>query len=178
MRQHTARVYADAGSVALHAILLMAIACARENDAPAAVDSARRDAQVAPVAGRADTVAAHAVTWNVASVERQLRAVGLLPTGTREVVRQPFLSVPGIVFRMPGADVQAFFYADAVAVARDAGPIDTTRVAPPTMMIEWRKRPHLVTDNNLLAIILTDDQRLAARIQGALRASKERHERQ
>jgi hypothetical protein len=45
-------------------------------------------------------------------------------------------------------------------------------------MIEWRKRPHLVTDNNLLAIILTDDQRLAARIQGALRASKERHERQ
>jgi hypothetical protein len=178
MRQHTARVYAGAGSVALHAILLMAIACARENDAPAAVDSARRDAQVAPVAGRADTVAAHAVTWNVASVERQLRAVGLLPTGTREVVRQPFLSVPGIVFRMPGADVQAFFYADAVAVARDAGPIDTTRVAPPTMMIEWRKRPHLVTDNNLLAIILTDDQRLAARIQGALRASKERHERQ
>ena len=156
----------------------MTIACARENGAPAAADSARRDTAVTPVAGHADTIAAHAVTWDVASVERQLRAAGLAPTGTREVVRQPFLSVPGVVLRLPGADLQAYFYADAGAVARDAGPIDTTRVAPPIVMIEWRQRPRLVTDNNLLAIVLTDDERLAGRIRAALVASKNPHERQ
>lgn len=81
-------------------------------------------------------------------------------------------------FSVPGADVQAYVYADAGAVARDAGPIDTARVAPPTMMIAWRQRPHLVTDNNLLAIVLTDDEQLAARIRAALRASKQPHDRQ
>ena len=156
----------------------MAIACARENHAPAAADSARHKGDVTPVAGRADTVAAHAVTWDAATVEGQLRGAGLTPMGTREIVRQSFLSVPGVVFRIPGADVQAYVYGDAGAVARDAGPIDTTRVAPPTMMIEWRMRPHLVTDNNLLAIVLTDDERLAARIRTALRASKKQHDRQ
>ena len=156
----------------------MAIGCSRENHVPAAVDSARQKADLPPVADRADTVAAHAVTWDAATVEGQLRGARLTPTGTREIVRQPFLSVPGVVFRIPGTDVQAYVYADAGAVARDAGPIDTTRVAPPTMMIEWRMRPHLVTDNNLLAIVLTDDERLAARIRTALRASKKQHDRQ
>lgn len=174
----TNRARARARGALLPAILITAIACARENDTPAVADTARPIAEGAPAAGRADTVAAHAVTWDVASVEQQLRAAGLAPTGQREVVRQPFLSVPGVVFRLPGADVQAYVYADAGAVARDAAPIDTVRVAPPTMMIAWRTRPHLLTDNNLLAIVLTDDERLAGRIRSALAASKNPHERQ
>ena len=159
-------------------MLIVAIACGTERNAPGAADSTRQDTAVTPVTGRADTIAAHAVTWDVASVEQQLQAAGLAPTGQREVVRQPFLSVPGVVMRLPSAEVQAYVYADAGAVARDARAIDTTRVAPPTMMIAWRMRPHLVTDNNLLAIVLTDDERLAARIRPALRASKEQHDRQ
>lgn len=173
-----ARARARASAVLLPAILITAIACARENDAPAVADTARPVAEGGPVAERADTIAAHAVTWDVASVEQQLRAAGLAPTGQREVLRQPFLSVPGVIFRVPGADVQAYVYADAGAVARDAAPIDTVRVAPPTMMIEWRTRPHLVTDNNLLAIVLTDDERLARRIRTVFVASKNPHERQ
>lgn len=178
MRRHTARVRVRARYVASSATFLVAIACSRENHVPAAADSARQKADLPPVAGRADTVAAHAVTWDAATVEGQLRGAGLTPTGAREIVRQPLLSVPGVVFRIPAADVQAYVYADAGAVARDAGLIDTTRVAPPTMMIEWRMRPHLVTDNNLLAIVLTDDERRAARIRTALRVSKEQHDRQ
>jgi hypothetical protein len=127
---------------------------------------------------RPDSIPAHAVTWNLAMVGAALRRVGLSPAITPEEIRQPFLSVRGALLKIPGADVQVFIYADASAAARDVARLDTARVAPPTMMVEWISRPHLVVDNNLVAIVLTDDDALQSRVRRALSASEISHDRQ
>lgn len=66
------------------------------------------------------------------------------------------------------AEVRAFFYGDAGAVGRDLAGIDTLRVAPRGTSLDWRVPARLVIDNNLVAIILTDDPGLREKIRGTL----------
>jgi hypothetical protein len=56
--------------------------------------------------------------------------------------------------------------------------LDTGRVAPPTMMVSWIAKPHLIVDNNLVAIVLTNNEELASRVRRALSASEISHDRQ
>jgi hypothetical protein len=151
-----------------------------ETDPAAAVDTAEvtRPGQVRADPARAESIAAHAVTWDLAAVVAALRRAGTPPVGAQEEIRQPFLSVRGALLKIPGADVQVFLYGDASAAATDVARLDTVRVAPPTMMVSWVAQPHLVVDNNLVAIVLTDDEVLASRVRRALNASAISHGRQ
>lgn len=120
-------------------------------------------------AGRApaETVAAYPFRWDVARVRGALETAGLKVQDLGRV-RQPFMSVNGTTFRIGEAELQVFVYGDVGAMTRDVMRLDTVRVSPPTMMINWRSRPSLVTKNNLAAIILTDDEALRSRICAAL----------
>jgi hypothetical protein len=121
-------------------------------------------------AGAADDSAAKPVTWDVAAVEARLRAAGLAPERASESVRQPFMGVPGVLFRVLGGrgELQVYLYTDADARARDTDRLDPRRVAPPTMMISWRMPASLVVDNNLAVITLTGDESVRARVRAAL----------
>ncbi len=125
----------------------------------------------APVARTEDTVAgASRLQWTQANFEEAFRQSGLSPI-RRSSVRQPFMGVEGVLYRVEQAEVQVYLYADAVAVARDTDPLDTTRVAPPTMQVSWRMPPTLIVDNNLAAILLTRDDALRQKIRAVIEKS-------
>ena len=118
-----------------------------------------------------DTVAgASRLQWTLTNLEQALRKNGLNPIRGGSV-RQPFLGGEGVLYQMGPADLQVYLYADAGAVARDTDPLDTTRVAPPTMQISWRMPPTLIVDNNMAAILLTQDAGLRRKIRTAIERS-------
>ncbi len=118
-----------------------------------------------------DTVAgASRLQWTLANLEEALRKNRLNPVrGGR--VRQPFLGGEGVLYQIGQAELQVYLYADAGAVARDTDPLDTTRVAPPTMQVSWRMPPTLIVDNNMAAILLTRDDSLRRKIRAAIEKS-------
>jgi hypothetical protein len=105
---------------------------------------------------------------DVAAVEARLRAAGLSPARAPKAVRQPFMSVPGTLLRLGAGELQVFVYQDARAAALDVQALDTARVAPPTMMIDWRARPSLLIVGNMALILVTDDGELRRRVREAL----------
>ena len=142
------------------------------------IDSKDQDAQdkvpPAPAAlptPAKDTVAgASRLQWTLTNLEQALRKNGLNPVRGGSV-RQPFLGGEGVLYQIGPADLQVYLYADAGAVARDTDPLDTTRVAPPTMQISWRMPPTLIVDNNMAAILLTPDTGVRRKIRAAIEKS-------
>ncbi len=104
-----------------------------------------------------------------AAVKERLIAVGFHPVDAGEV-RQPFLGPTGRTYRINGGEIQAYVYGDAIALAREVDKLDTLRVAPPTMMVEWTMPPSLIVANNLAVILLTRDKELRARLRNAMKA--------
>lgn len=115
-----------------------------------------------------DTAAAQHVTWTPGQVDTVLRRLELNPSRETALVRQPFLSVPGTVYRVPDGEVQTYIYGDQTTRARDTDRLDPVKVSPPTMMVSWRLPPTLIVDNNLAVIVLTRDARLRQRLRDAL----------
>lgn len=110
--------------------------------------------------------------WDLAILEQVLMASGLNHVRAG-MVRQPFLGDKGVIYRVNGAELQVFLYADAGAVARDTDLLDTTRVAPPTMQIRWRMPPTLIVDNNMVVILLTTDSALRRKVRAAIKKRPE-----
>ena len=109
--------------------------------------------------------------WTLREVARRLTDGGLVVTDSgRTPIRQPFLAVEGHQLRVSGSDLQVFIYADPRARKADSDRIDTARVAPPDMIIDWVATPHLIASGNLLAIHLTPNERLAERVRLILEA--------
>ena len=123
-----------------------------------------------------DSSGARIFNWTLGALETQLRSEGLQPVAIGEI-RQPFIGGPGMRYRLSGGEVQAFVYADAGAVARDTDELDTVRVAPPTMMIDWVMPPKLIVDNNLVLIVLTRDDALREKIRAAVSVERPSHTR-
>ena len=118
-----------------------------------------------------DTVAgASRLQWTLANLEEVLRKNGLNPVRSGPVT-QPFLGGEGVLYKIGKAELQVYLYADAGAVARDTDPLDTTRVAPPTIQVSWRMPPTLIVDNNMAAILLTRDNALRRKIRAAIEKS-------
>jgi len=163
----------------LLAISLVVMSCAREKSERGTVDSV---AAVPVAKGPApstlpprDTAGSGAINWSLAGLQKRLRDVGIdaLLAGD---VRQPFLGAPGTRFTMRNGEFQAYVYADAGALSRDIDVLDTVRVSPPTMMIEWRLPPSLIVSNNLALILLTRDPDLRKKITSAVRPNLYRHD--
>lgn len=117
-------------------------------------------------------VAAHAINWDAPTVAGHLRGIGLMaePVGT---VARPMFRVRGQRFDVNGgrAIVEAFFYGDANAVALDSDKLDTVQVMPKGGSMRWEKPALLIVDNNMAAVVLTDDAALRTTIRAALRSA-------
>lgn len=154
-------------------------ACGRQADEGALGDSAAAPSAVAttpPVIPPRDTVGSGSINWTLADLQNRLRAAGLDAIAVGEV-RQPFLGAPGMRFKLPVGELQAYVYADAGALSRDTDVLDTVTVSPPTMMIEWLLPPTLIISNNLALILLTTDPELRKNIRAAVRPDLDRHDR-
>ena len=109
--------------------------------------------------------------WTLREVARRLTDGGLVVTDSgRTPIRQSFFAVEGHQLRVSGSDLQVFIYADPRARKVDSDRLDTTRVAPHDMIIDWVAQPHLIASGNLLAIHLTPNERLAERVRLILEA--------
>jgi hypothetical protein len=87
-----------------------------------------------------------------------------------EGVRHGFLSVEGMVWETSRAEVQVFLYASEADRARDLQNVDTVAVSPRDKRVYWREPATLVTSGNLMAIIISLNDRQAERIALALGA--------
>lgn len=85
-------------------------------------------------------------------------------------VHHPFLAVPGTAYQLGNAELQVFIYDDAAAVARDVSRLDTAAVSPLSGPVHWPKKATLVTNNNLAAILLSENPLQIERVQRALMA--------
>lgn len=117
-----------------------------------------------------DTVpGAGRLNWSLSDLEMALRRAGVNAVRNGPI-RQPFMGPTGMSFRLPGGELQAYLYADAVALGRDTDKLDTTSVSPPGMKINWVMPASLITENNLALFLLTRDARLKERITRTIEA--------
>ena len=155
---------------AISAVSAFAFACGRDEASPGDRGDTSAVLRVGSPIVRPvprDTVAAVQVQWTVAEILERLRSASI-PRELRGEVRQPFLAVRGARISVPGGEIQVFLYGDAGAAGRDVARLDTSRVAPPNVMISWVAPPSLIWHNNMVAILLTRDARLRARITQSL----------
>ncbi|MEO8909809.1 MAG: hypothetical protein ABI408_06225 [Gemmatimonadaceae bacterium] len=161
--------------VLLTAFLLSTVsfaACGRRDNAATAAEKTPIPPVLNTPGPPKDTVAGdrHRVHWTLTGLEAALAqdSITLVKRGS---VRQPFLGGAGVVYAIGTSELQVYLYADAGAVARDTDPLDTARVAPPTMRINWRLPPTLIVDNNIVLILLTRDKALRQRVKSAIEKS-------
>ena len=124
--------------------------------------------------GRSDRhdVAAHAINWDAPTVAGHLQGIGLMAKATG-IVTRPMFRVRGQRFDVNGSQavVEAYFYGDANAVALDSDKLDTLQVMPKGGSMHWEKPARLIVDNNMAAVVLTDDAALRSTIEDALRSA-------
>lgn len=108
--------------------------------------------------------------WDECNVRQRLERAGLAPQRVTGEVRQPFLRVPGIAYRVGRAELQVYLYDDAPALARDLARVDSVRVQGPDTTVSWSATPTLITSNNLAAILLSDHDTQIERVRLALTA--------
>jgi hypothetical protein len=113
-------------------------------------------------------------TWAVCSVEKRLRDAGLVPAPAPDTVRHDFLAVPGRSYTLGRAELQVFLYPDSAAVARDVAALDTVRVAPRGAAGTWQVRPTFIRSANLVALLISTNERQVERVQLALTAGPPR----
>jgi hypothetical protein len=170
----TIRIAGIRGHLGFHHSVLACVsaalisACDRGSDTPASDSSRAADSAAAPTVGAREE---EPTQWTLREVARRLTDGGLVVTDSgRTPVRQSFLAVEGRQLRVSGSDLQVFIYADPASRTADSDRIDTARVAPANMIIDWVATPHLIASGNLIAIHLTPNERLAERVRLILEA--------
>ena len=155
-----------------HALLLTGLIACTGDRAPGS-DSGATNAPAPTTSERETTRVAEEEPkqWTLREVTRRLTDGGLVVTDSgRTSVRHSFLAVEGHQLRVSGSDLQVFVYPDAAARGVDSEPLDSARVAPDDMVIDWVAPPHLIASGNLIAIHLTANERLAERVRLVLEA--------
>jgi len=112
--------------------------------------------------------------WATCSVEKRLRDAGLVPALAPDTVRHDFLSVPGRSYTLGRAELQVFLYPDSATVARDVAALDTVRVAPKAEAARWQVRPTFIRSANLIALLISTNERQIERVQLTLTAGPPR----
>ncbi len=90
---------------------------------------------------------------------------GLTVEQPGEQVRQPFFAVPADLLRVNGEDLQVFVYPSAVDREADAGQIGAGGTMIGRTQVDWNRPPHFSQVGNLLVLLLSDGDRLAAEVE-------------
>lgn len=100
----------------------------------------------------------------------RLERAGLAPQ-RGDTVRYAFLRIPGETWRLGRATVHVFRYRDSVARHADFSQLDSVGARPRGDTITtWPGTPTLLVNDNLLAILLSDNAEQVERVSLALTA--------
>jgi hypothetical protein len=108
--------------------------------------------------------------WEPCTVFDRLERAGLAPQ-RGDTIRTSFLRVPGQTWRLGPATIHVFRYRDSVARRADFLTLDSARAQPVSdTSARWTGSPTLLVNDNLLAILLSDNAQQIERVSLALTA--------
>ncbi|PYO45989.1 MAG: hypothetical protein DMD72_13690 [Gemmatimonadetes bacterium] len=125
----------------------------------------------APSSSTNSTTCPRTGKWALCSVEKRLKQSGFVikPLEGRPPRRAGF-SVSPAVYTLGRSRLEVFIYSDSSALAHDVAGLDTLSAAPRGVPSPWPMQPTFVRSGNLLAVLLTDSQQQAERLNLALTA--------
>ena len=108
--------------------------------------------------------------WESCTVFDRLERAGLAPRSA-DTIRVPFLRVPGQTWKLGLATLHVFRYRDSTARHTDFVTLDSAAVRPRgDTVTTWNGTPTLLVNDNLLAILLSDNGEQVERVSLALTA--------
>jgi len=108
--------------------------------------------------------------WEPCTIFDRLERAGLAPQ-RGDTVRFPFLRVAGQTWRLGAATIHVFRYRESTLRHADFVMLDSTRVRPTgDTVTTWPGTPTLLVNDNLLAILLSDNEEQMERVSLALTA--------
>ena len=124
-------------------------------------------ARVAPAALPVCAATGH---WESCTVFDRLTRAGLAPQRA-DSIRVPFLRVAGVTWRLGTATIHVFRYRDSVTRQADFAALDSARARPAAdTLTSWPGPPTTLVNDNLLAILLSDNAEQVERVSLALTA--------
>ena len=108
--------------------------------------------------------------WEACTVFDRLERAGLAPR-RGDTVRFPFLKAAGQTWRLGSATLHVFRYRDSVVRRADFLALDSLHARPPgDTLVKWPGTPTVLVNDNLLAILLSDNGEQVERVSLALTA--------
>ena len=108
--------------------------------------------------------------WEPCTVFDRLERAGLAPQ-RGDSLRLPFLTVEGQTWRLGAATIHVFRYRDSLARHGDFAALDSLHARPTgDTLTAWPGTPTVLVNDNLLAILLSDNEEKVERVTRALTA--------
>lgn len=169
------------GSLSLAVLATVVTACGRgdtgggASDTRAAISPARSPASPtvatpgdsAPPGPGSACVSAGA--WQPCSVEKRLTDAGFVPL-KQDAPAAELFRVEGIEYALGPARLHVYVFPSAAERAAAVAAIDTVAIARRGTPAAWGGPAWLITSNNLVAVLVSDNARLVERVQLALTA--------
>jgi hypothetical protein len=110
--------------------------------------------------------------WQPCALVDRVVHAGLSFKATGDSVRVPFLSVPGVRYRVAVTDTMlAFFFADSLAMQKALVRLDTVLMVPlGDSLSPWPAIPTVIRSANLLALYFATNERQIERVRLAITA--------
>lgn len=156
----------------LLAITLVSASC--ESGKGSSADTARiflPPPAAAPIpAGQIANPCEHTGLWAECSLERRLKQSGFVVKKLDETAARAGFAIKPIVYSLGASRLEVFFYDDEKSAVKDVIQLDTIAVAPKGSRAAWPSTPTFIHSANLVAVLLTQNQRQAERVVLAITA--------
>lgn len=107
--------------------------------------------------------------WQPCSIEKRLTDAGYVPINKGPSPTGVF-PVPGTTYALGPAQLHIYIFKSAKEREQAIAGIDTTAVSRRGSAAPWSTRPTLITSNNLVGVLVSDNGRLIERVQLAITA--------
>ena len=153
-------------------IFVCAAACSRKDEAPSQTTLAPNPAP-APTADSprlAVNPCEHTGLWAQCSLERRLKQSGFVVKKLDEQPDRAGFKPKPIVYSLGDSRLEVFLYDSEKGADLDLAQLDTVTVAPKGAQPAWPSTPAFIHSANLVAVLLTQNQRQAERVVLAITA--------
>jgi hypothetical protein len=108
--------------------------------------------------------------WKPCKVDRRLREAGLVLTPMSGATPHPLGGVRDAAYAVGPAELHVWVFPDSQARQAALAGLDTVTAMPRGSLARWSGAPTLISSLNLLAVMVSPNDRLTERVQLALTA--------
>ncbi|HEX6574429.1 MAG TPA: hypothetical protein VF042_05610 [Gemmatimonadaceae bacterium] len=112
----------------------------------------------------------HTGQWEACSLERRLKQSGFVVKRLDDAVERNGFSVKPVAYALGSSRLEAFFYKNEAAAAKDIAGLDTLTATPAGTPSQWPSTPTVVRSANLIAVYLGQSPRQSERFALAITA--------